>query len=40
LNPEHSQKDGLEDCVKVTKHVIEMADQYGIDPERVVVAGM
>lgn len=39
LNPEYSQKDGLDDCVSVTKRVIQRAEDYGIDPERVVIAG-
>ena len=39
LAPENTKNDGLEDCIKVTKYVIENAAKFGVDPERVVVAG-
>ena len=39
LAPEHTKNDGLDDCIKVTKHFIENAAKYDVDPARVAVAG-
>jgi acetyl esterase/lipase len=39
LNPEHSQRAGLDDCLTATKYLIKNGDKYGVDPERVVIAG-
>ena len=39
LNPEYSKRDGLDDCIAATKYLIENAAKFGVDPERVVVAG-
>jgi acetyl esterase/lipase len=39
LIPEHSKNDGLDDCIRVTKYVIDNAAELGVDSRRVVVAG-
>jgi acetyl esterase/lipase len=39
LSPENTKQEGLDDCIKVTEHLIRNAAKYGVDPERVVVAG-
>ncbi|RUS69435.1 hypothetical protein EGW08_022806, partial [Elysia chlorotica] len=39
LPPEHPHPAAVEDCVKVTEHVIRQAHLHDLDPNRVAVAG-
>eukprot|EP00079_Xenopus_tropicalis_P011551 XP_002937505.1 PREDICTED: arylacetamide deacetylase-like 4 [Xenopus tropicalis] len=39
LTPEHRYPAGFEDCLNATVHFLETAQEYGVDPSSVIIAG-